>query len=66
MVKCKMYSEEVDAEDDEIISDSLGGGAQGTKYCILNNTAILATLAITEPHAYGQSIPPNVILEWIS
>ena len=31
-VKSTMYSEEVDAEDDEIIRDSLG--AQGTKSCI--------------------------------
>ena len=33
IVKCKMYSEEVDAEDDEIIRDSLG--TQGTKFVYL-------------------------------
>ena len=46
-----MYSEEIDAEDDEIIRDSLG--AQGTKFCILENTTILATLAIERLHLHS-------------
>ena len=38
IVKSKMYSEEVgDSEDDEIIRDSLGGGAQGINFRIQQN-----------------------------